>query len=128
MGLREDIQTSVAQAFDTDLLDVIVTFDLVKTEKSGAYDSTTDSYPMIDTPYPSRGVFSSFPSDKVDGVNVKSQDEKIVILGNEITVAPAIDDEILTTSGISYLVVNSKPVMGGDSVVIIYNVQVRKNA
>lgn len=127
MGIRDDIQSELTEAFNDDLADVVSSFDLVVGVKAGPYDVDSDSYPEVEELTPSRGMFEPFGSQEVDGTNIKFGDEKIIIIGSEIAVSPEIDQIIRLASGTEYSVIRNKPVLGGDSVAITYEVQVRLN-
>tara|TARA_R110000765_G_scaffold182025_1_gene288012 strand:- start:1043 stop:1426 length:384 start_codon:yes stop_codon:yes gene_type:complete len=126
MGLRSDIQTAVAEAFTSSLSDVVVSFTLVKTT-DGAYNVTNDNRTPVEVKYISKGVFSSFTASKIDGINIKSEDESVVVNAVDLSVAPELDDVVLLSSGTEYIVINCIPVMGGGSIPIIYSMQVRKS-
>jgi|AntDeeMinimDraft_6_1070357.scaffolds.fasta_scaffold02252_6 hypothetical protein len=54
MGLRADIQTATAEAFDDDLADAVTPFDGVRIEISGEYDPATGTYPETTVNYSAR--------------------------------------------------------------------------
>ena len=126
MGLRSDIQTAVSEAFSGALLDVVVPFTLVKTT-DGAYNVTDDNRTPVEVKYVSKGIFSSFAASKIDGINIKSEDESVVVNSSDLSAAPELDDVVLLSSGTEYIVINCIPVMGGGSIPIIYSMQVRKS-
>lgn len=126
MGLRDEIQTAVSEAMAEDLLDVVVEFNLVKVTQ-GDYDPSTDSYPETENKYETKGIFSSFGSMEIDGLNIKSEDEKVIVNGSDLSIAPEVDDIVELGNGSKYLVLKPNPVMGGGSDPIIYKMQVRRN-
>jgi len=126
MGILSDIQEALAEAFDDDLSDVVVSFTLTK-KSDGTYDPVSDTKTSSETSYESRGVFVSFGSAEIDGTNIKSEDEKLIVNGSDLSVNANIDDVVKTSNGQSYIVVNSTPVMGGGSAAIVYIIQIRKS-
>lgn len=133
MGLRDEIQSELIEAFNDELEDVITEFNLYKMAIStnpSDYNVTTGKTAIVDTsPNVSRGIFSAYPADKIDGVDIRTTDEKLIIIASEIDVSIEIGDKIVTLlNSIDYRVVNPNAVMGGNSIPIIYNAQVRKNA
>lgn len=47
MGLRDELQADIAEAFDTDLADTITTFTCSKEIQSGEFDFETQTYPIV---------------------------------------------------------------------------------
>jgi hypothetical protein len=127
MGLRDEAQEELREAFDVDLADVITNFKLVKSPTVGEYDPDTGTRPTTPQEFKSRGLFSAMPTRKVNGTSILSTDEELIIIADEIEQPPKVDDKIVTNGGLKYLVVAPNPVMGGDSIPIIYEAQVRKN-
>jgi hypothetical protein len=126
MGLRSDIQTSLTEAMANDLLDVVASFTLVKFT-DGAYNPVTGVTSTTETEYEGKGIFGSYGADEINGESVKSEDEKIIVNGNDLAVAPEINDVVRLASGTEYFIVKPAPIMGGDTTAIIYEMQVRKN-
>lgn len=127
MGLISEAQQDLIEAFNDDLSEVVVSFDLIASPTTGEYDvedSVRESDPVI---FPSRGIFAAYPSNKIDGKNIIINDEQLIIIASEIEQCPKIDDEIITGNGLKYIVINDASVLGGGSPVIIYDIQVRKN-
>jgi len=127
MGIREDIQTSMKEAFDTDLKDVVCSFEIIK-KTIGEYSVNTGVNETTETEHESRGVFEAMPTKKVNGTSILFTDEQLIINANELDTNLEVDDKIILESGTVYNVVAPNPVMGGDSIPIIYEAQVRKNA
>lgn len=128
MGLRDDIQTELAAAFDDELSDVIVNIKLRRNSTVGEYNPLTGTRQPYIKNYLSRGFFSAYPEKKIDGVKIITGDEKLTIIANEITITPLINDSVIIDDGTEYLVVTVKSTMGGGSIPITYKLQVRKNA
>lgn len=83
MGLRDDIQTDLAEAFDTDLADAVQPFTGGVT-LPGTWDPVTEEAgPPVVIAYSGRGVFDSFKVDQVDGVNIRATDQLLIALTNE---------------------------------------------
>ena len=119
MGLREEIQADLAEAFDTDLADAVRAVSGARVV-AGEYDPITGSDTGGSTlNYSGRGVFSSYLAREIDGSLIQTTDEKLLVLQNELFVlldgaqtaeiaAPAIGDII---SGKRVLNVSEDPVM-----------------
>lgn len=94
MGLREDIQADMAEAFDTDLADAVRTFTGGIT-LPGTWDPVTEeSTGEVVIAYSGRGVFDSYEVRLVDGINIKSTDQLLIALTNEVTGAPQVGHKI----------------------------------
>lgn len=83
MGLREDIQTDLAEAFDTDLADAVQAFTGGVTIP-GTWDPVTETGgdPVVIT-YSGRGVFDEFKLERIDGINIRAKDQLLIALTNE---------------------------------------------
>jgi len=83
MGLRDDLQKDLAQAFDTDLADAVQAFAGGVT-LPGTWDPVTETAgaPVV-IAYTGRGVFDSFKMAQVDGVNIRATDQLLIALSNE---------------------------------------------
>lgn len=83
MGLREDIQTDLAEAFNTDLADAVQPFSGGVT-LPGTWDPVTEvaGAPLV-IAYTGRGVFDAFKMTQVDGVNIRATDQLLIALTNE---------------------------------------------
>lgn len=99
MGLRDEVQADIAEAFDADLADAVKPFAGGRTEISDQYDPVTGSYPETTISYSGRGVFGGFRADEL-GEHLKSTDTKLVALQSETLLAddspatPKVDDRI----------------------------------
>ncbi len=88
MGIRDEIQAEVADAFDNDLADAVQAF-------TGSYVIQTDWNPVTETggeisiTYNGRGVLSDYELERIDGVNVLAGDMKLLALKNEVSDVPA---------------------------------------
>lgn len=94
MGLREKIQTDLAEAFDTDLADAVQPFTGGIT-LPGMWDPVTEigSDPVV-IAYSGRGVFDEFKIERIDGINIRAKDQLLIALTNETTGTPDIGHKI----------------------------------
>lgn len=92
MGLRTDIQTDVASALDTDLLDV--TTAITYRQVSSTYTPVTGNVD-VNTDESSRAVFYQISQSLVDNEAILSSDKTALILQNELTATPVINDTII---------------------------------
>ncbi|MDN5625944.1 MAG: glutamate 5-kinase [Acinetobacter sp.] len=93
MGLRDELQTDIAEALDTDLADAITTFTCSKEIQSGDFDFETQTYPTVTVEqYSGRGVFGSYKRELVKPIDYQVEDIKATVLQNEVTGVPQIDD------------------------------------
>lgn len=123
MGIKEDIQAEVAAAFSADLADAVDTFTCEKPIYSGDFDFETQTYPVVGSEsYSGRGVlFGSYLKDLVKPADYQAEDAKAIVLQNEVTQVPQIDDVWVTSKG-DFKVVN----IGSDPVSATYIIQLRK--
>ena len=123
MGLREELQDDIAEAFNTDLEDAVSEFTCTKIIYSGEMDFATQTYPIIgNETYGGRGVlFGSYQKDIVKPNDYQVTDCKAIVLQSEVTGVPQISDIWMTVKG-EFKVVN----IGADPVDAIWKVQLRK--
>lgn len=126
MGIRDEIQADLAEAFDEDLADAVVPF-------SGTYmgpgvwdpvNETTTAQPVT---YTGRGVLDSYDSRRIDGVNILVGDVLLICLANEVTDRPAVGhqitaEDLLTGQQATYRIVSP----GIDPAKAHYEIQMRK--
>ncbi|WP_430491637.1 glutamate 5-kinase [Pseudomonas fulva] len=126
MGLRDDIQIDLAAAFDEDLADAVQSF-------TGTYmgpgvrdpiSETTTAQPIT---YTGRGVFDSYDSRRIDGLNILVGDVLLISLANEVTDKPAVGhkitaNDLITGELVSYRIVSP----GIDPAKAHYEIQLRK--
>jgi hypothetical protein len=99
MGLREDLQADIAEAFDDDLADAVTAFTGARTVVTGYNPVTEEPIKTVEN-YSGRGVFGSYSTDIADGINILLTDTKLTALQNELIDAygaaftPAVDDKI----------------------------------
>lgn len=100
MGLRDELQADIAEAFDTDLADAVSQFRCSKIIYSGEMDFETQEYPVIgNQSYSGRGVFGSYKRDLVKPIDYQVEDVKATVLQNEVGQEPQIDDVWTTDKG-----------------------------
>lgn len=123
MGMRDELQEELAEAFSTDLADAVDTFTCEKLIYSGEFDFETQTYPIVgDESYSGRGVlFGSYLKDMVKPTDYQVTDSKAIVLQNEVTAVPQIGDVWATSKG-DFKVVN----IGADPVAATYTIQLRK--
>ena len=123
MGLREELQDDIAEAFNTDLEDAVSEFTCTKIIYSGEMDFATQTYPIIgNETYSGRGtLFGSYQKDMVKPVDYQVTDCKATVLQNEVTQVPQISDVWDTSKGL-FKVVN----IGQDPTNSIWTCQLRK--
>ncbi|RAS34015.1 MULTISPECIES: hypothetical protein [unclassified Pseudomonas] len=126
MGLRDEVQSDLAAAFDDDLADAVLTF-------TGSYMGPGDWDPVSETStaqpvtYTGRGVFDSYDSRRIDGLNILVGDVLLICLANEVTDRPAVGhqitvDDLLTGQQATYRIVSP----GIDPAKAHYEIQLRK--
>lgn len=83
MGLRDDLQRDLAEAFDTDLADAVSSVVGVR-KVQGEYDPDSGTTPETITNYAGRGVLGRYLAKEIDGSLIQTTDEKLTILQNEL--------------------------------------------
>lgn len=122
MGLREDVQTDVANAFDTDLADAVSNLVLEHiTRSTTAYDTSTGVYTETSTTATSRGVFGSYTQSELSNSAIEPTDTKLIVLQNEITIEPKAKDTITKENSKSFRVIQ----VGRDPADATYVIQLR---
>lgn len=121
--MREELQAELAAAFNEDLADAVDTFTCEKPIYSGEFDFETQTYPVVGSKsYSGRGVlFGSYLKDLVKPADYQAEDAKAIVLQNEVTAVPQIDDIWVTSKG-DFKVVN----IGADPTSSIWTCQLRK--
>lgn len=127
MGLRDELQADLAEAFNTDLADAVAVVDGSRSVQ-GEYDPALGGSPTTIVHYTGRGVFGQYKAREIDGTRILASDVRLKALQNELLMteagvitntpaAPAIGDLI---SG--YRVVN----VGQDAAKVTWTIQLRK--
>ena len=121
--MRDELQAELAEAFNDDLADAVDTFTCEKPIYSGVFDFETQTYPVVgNESYSGRGVlFGSYLKDMVKPTDYQAEDAKAIVLQNEVTAVPQIDDIWVTNKG-DFKVVN----IGADPTNSIWTCQIRK--
>ena len=122
-NMRDELQAELAAAFNEDLADAVDTFTCEKPIYSGEFDFETQTYPIVgNESYSGRGVlFGSYQKDLVKPADYQAEDAKAIVLQNEVTAVPQIDDVWVTGKG-DFKVVN----IGADPTNSIWTCQLRK--
>ena len=90
MGMREEIQTEMAEAFDDPdgLADAVKPVRGVR-KVVGEYDTDLGGAPEVITTYGGRGVFGAYLAKEIDGSLIQTTDKKLLVLQNELFVSEA---------------------------------------
>lgn len=119
MGMREEIQAEMSEAFDEPdgLADAVKPFTGGIT-LPGTWDPVTETggEPVV-IAYSGRGVFGSFSAQLVDGIQILATDVRLLALQNETTGVPAVGHEVSGLQVIS---------MGQDPASATWTLQLRK--
>lgn len=126
MGLRDDIQADLAEAFDEDLADAVVPFSGTYLGP-GVYDPVAEETTAQPVTYSGRGVLDAYDSRRIDGVNILAGDVLLICLANEVRDKPAVGhqitvEDLLTGEQATYRIVSP----GIDPAKIHYEIQLRK--
>lgn len=121
--IKNKIQSKVAKAFDKKLADAVDSFTCTKLIYSGEFDFETQTYPVVGSEsYSGRGVlFGSYLKDLVKPTDYQAEDARAVVLQNEVTRVPQIDDVWVTSKG-DFKVIN----IGADPAAATFTIQLRK--
>ena len=122
-NMRDELQEELAAAFNDDLADAVDSFTCTKPIYSGVFDFETQTYPVVGSEsYSGRGVlFGSYQKELVKPADYQAEDAKAIVLQNEVTAVPQIDDVWATSKG-DFKVIN----IGADPASATYTVQLRK--
>ena len=122
-NMRDELQAELAEAFNDDLADAVDSFTCTKPIYLGVFDFETQTYPIVgNESYSGRGVlFGSYQKDLVKPADYQAEDAKAIVLQNEVTAVPQIDDVWATSKG-DFKVIN----IGADPASATYTVQLRK--
>lgn len=119
--IKDKIQQKVGKALDNQLVGVPVNFSCTKEIQSGDYDYETQTYPVITTKvYEGRGVLGNYLKDVVKPSDYQVEDGKLLVLQNEVSAVPQIDDVINIDGGL-FRVIN----IGKDPANATYKIQIR---
>ncbi|MFG0460950.1 glutamate 5-kinase [Pseudomonas sp. yb_1] len=126
MGLRDDIQADLAEAFDDDLADAVQAFT-GSYMGPGVWDPVSETTSAQPVTYTGRGVFDSYDSRRIDNINILVGDVLLICLANEVTDKPAVGheiaaDDLITGEPVKYRIVSP----GIDPAKAHYEIQLRK--
>lgn len=126
MGLRDDIQADLAEAFDDDLADAVQAFT-GSYMRPGVFDPVTETTTAQPVTYTGRGVLDNYDSRRVDGLNILVGDVLLICLVNEVTDKPAVGHQVMapdlvTGESVTYRIVSP----GIDPAKAHYEIQLRK--
>lgn len=88
MGIRDELQAEIAEAFDTDLADAVHDFTGSYKVQAG-WDPVTETGGETTVKYSGRGVLSRYELSRIDGVNILHGDLRLTALANEVTDTPS---------------------------------------
>ncbi|MFA2891899.1 glutamate 5-kinase [Acinetobacter pittii] len=99
MGLRDEIQADLVEAFNEDLADAVHTFTCERISKKD-WDPKTETHVEVKENYSGRGVlFGSYKQYEIQTLRVLATDKKATVLQNEVTMVPIMEDEWVTPLG-----------------------------
>ncbi|WP_428945297.1 glutamate 5-kinase [Pantoea sp. FN060301] len=126
MGIRDEIQAEIAEAFNTDLDDAVHAFSGSYVIKSG-WDPVTETGGETVVSYTGRGVLSGYETERIDGVNILAGDVKLLALKNEVTDVPA-EGHIITAPDLATGIMQAYKVvkLGADPASATYRMQLRR--
>lgn len=87
MGIRDELQAEIAEAFDTDLADAVHNFSGSYVVQAG-WEPVTETGGETTRSYTGRGVLSRYELSRIDGVNILHGDLLLIALANEVTDKP----------------------------------------
>ncbi|MDH1143302.1 glutamate 5-kinase [Pseudomonas mosselii] len=127
MGLRDELQADLAQAFNTDLSDAVLAFT-GEYMGPGVWDPVNETTTAQPVTYTGRGVLSRYEDSRIDNVNILVGDLRLTALANEVTDTPDVGHKITapdlmdSTKQVVYLVKSVR----SDPASATYRLQLRK--
>lgn len=126
MGIRDELQTEIAAAFDDDLADPVNNFTGSYVIQTG-WDPVTETGGETTVTYTGRGVLLRYKLNRIDGVNILHGDLKLTALTNEVTDEPKVDHiitapDLITGEQQRYKVITA----GTDPAKATYSIQLRR--
>ncbi|WP_025126474.1 hypothetical protein [Pseudomonas sp. PH1b] len=126
MGLLDDIQADLAEAFDDDLADAVSAFTGTYMGP-GMWDPVSETTTAQPVTYTGRGVLDSYDSRRIDGLNIMIGDLLLICLANEVDDRPAVGHQITVTDLITGQQATYRIVSPGiDPARAHYEIQLRK--
>lgn len=93
MGLRDELQADLAQAFNADLADAVLAFT-GEYMGPGVWDPVSETTTAQPVTYTGRGVLSRYEDSRIDNVNILVGDLRLTALTNEVTDTPDVGHKI----------------------------------
>lgn len=122
MGLREELQADLKEAFDEDLSDAVRTLTLKHVSKDQTvYDPALGTNTRISVEYSTRGIFTGYTILEQFNSFIEPTDSKLIIIANELAVVPQIRD-IISEGTDNYNIVGQL----NDPLEATYELQIRK--
>lgn len=127
MGLRDELQADLAEAFNTDLADAVLAFT-GEYMGPGVFDPVTEETTAQPVTYSGRGVLSRYEDSRIDNINILVGDLRLTALANEVTDTPdvghkiAVSDLMDRSKQVVYLVKSVR----SDPASATYRLQLRK--
>ncbi|HIE1747232.1 TPA: glutamate 5-kinase [Pseudomonas aeruginosa] len=127
MGLRDELQADLAEAFNTDLADAVLAFT-GEYMGPGVFDPVTEETTSQPVTYTGRGVLSRYEDRRIDNVNILAGDLRLTALANEVADTPEVGHKITApdlmdrTKQVVYLV----KTVTSDPASATYRMQLRK--
>ncbi|HDX8994812.1 TPA: glutamate 5-kinase [Klebsiella oxytoca] len=126
MGIRDELQTEVAAAFDTDLQDAVNEFTGSYKVRS-VWDPVTETGSETQVTYLGRGVLARYKLRRIDGVNILHGDLKLTALVNEVTDKPAVGHFVTAPDPITGVLQRYEvTTAAADSAGAAYSIQLRR--
>lgn len=128
MGMRDDLQTELAEAFDSaDWLGDAVNAFAGSYVVASEVDPVTEESTSQTVTYSGRGVLSEYSLSRIDGVNILHGDLKLTALTNEVTDKPA-ENHVITAPDLVTGVQQAYKVVtvGTDAAKATYSIQLRR--
>ncbi|KPW37446.1 Uncharacterized protein ALO87_01142 [Pseudomonas syringae pv. apii] len=129
MGMREEIQAELAEAFDDPdgLADAVSKVEGTR-KLAAVYDPATGKTSSGSLNYMGRGVFSSYLAKEVDGSLIQALDEKLLALQNELFVSEGGNATAVTAEPLIGDLIGGKRVLnvGHDPAGATWTIQLRK--
>lgn len=116
MGMLDEIDAEITQAFATDLADAVSQFTGVRLT-TGKNDFITNKPTKVETRYTGQGVFGGYKEIEIDGEAIQANDVKMICLQSQCEGKPQLDDKI---NGYQVIAVQHDPVKA------TWTVQLRK--
>lgn len=93
MGLRDELQADLAEAFNTDLADAVLGFT-GEYMGPGVWDPVSETTTAQPVTYTGRGVLSRYEDSRIDNINILVGDLRLTALTNEVTDTPDVGHKI----------------------------------